>query len=113
MRSAAAISAGRLRDGNATQTINGSMLVQADHTNHTVTVIFMSGPLVTPNLLMVPGQLSWDTYTASYAASGDHPVQCTVKGRIYRDSGSAETTGTLSGSLGEAGELNGAFGART
>lgn len=104
---------GRLREGNATQSINGSMLVQADHNNNTVTVIFMSGSLATQNLVLAPGQISGGTYTASYTGSGDHPVQYMVKGQFYQDSGNSETTGTLSGSLGEAGELNGAFGART
>ena len=101
---------GRLHNGDATSAVSGSMLVQADHTNNTVSVIFTSGRLATRNLLILSGQISSDNYTASYGASG---VQCTVKGRTYRDSGSAETTGTLSGSLGGAGEFNGAFGART
>jgi hypothetical protein len=103
---------GRLRHGDAAQSITGSMIVQVDQNNNTVTAVFLEGPLAkTP--LSIAGQLSGDTYTASYTEAGDHPVQCIVKGQIYRDSGRAETTGTVSGALGQAGEFEGSFGGHT
>jgi hypothetical protein len=103
---------GRLRQDDSMESVSGSMLLQVDHANNTVNIAFLSGPLA-KNVTLAPGRLSGDTYSASYTAEGDHPDTYAIKGKIYRGAGRSETTGTLSGTLGEAGSFEGAFGGHT
>lgn len=103
---------GRLRQGDTMRNISGSMLVQVDHGNNTVTAVFTSGPLA-KSIASAPGELSGDTYTASYSGGDDHAVHYVIKGQLYQTGDRTETTGTLSGAAGETNEFEGAFGGHT